>query len=152
MNILNELKKDHKQVKALCKRIKKEEDGPAKRRLKSFLQLADLLDRHTMAEEEALYERIKPEGSKGKDLALEGYEEHHVADVLIGELKNLAVEDEHHIDEEEEEMFEVARKLGTKELNKAGKEFLELRNVADAIAPKGTFSGAQKRQAPPAHP
>ena len=54
---------------------------------------------------------------------LEGYEEHHVVDLLLGELSDLAVDDEtwgakakvmqenveHHIEEEEGEMFPQAR-------------------------------------------
>ena len=67
--------------------------------------------------------------SGGKDLALEGYQEHHVADLLIKELHDLAKDDErwgakfkvlkenleHHIDEEEGPMFRTARGLFSRE-------------------------------------
>ena len=56
---------------------------------------------------------------------LEGYEEHHVVDLLMGELEQLDVADEswgakatvmkenieHHIEEEEGEMFKTARSV-----------------------------------------
>jgi hemerythrin-like domain-containing protein len=56
---------------------------------------------------------------------LEAYEEHHVVDKLMGELENLPVDDEtwgakakvmkenieHHIEEEEGEMFRKARQV-----------------------------------------
>ncbi len=158
MSIFTELKKDHKQVKALCKAIEKEEESP-KKRLKHFLELANLLSHHTYAEEEAFYERLKPEGGKARALALEGYEEHHVADFLLSELKNLSVEDEHwtakftvlkeslehHIEEEEEDMFATARKKFSKaELEQAGKAFLKLKKAGDSIPDKHTFAGSQR--------
>ena len=62
---------------------------------------------------------------KAKDIVLEGYEEHHVVDLLMGELESLDVSDEtwgakaivmkenieHHIEEEEGEMFKQARQV-----------------------------------------
>ena len=80
---------------------------------------------------------------------LEGYQEHHVADLIIRELHKLAKNDEkwgakfkvleeniaHHIEEEERKMFPTARAvLTTEELNdlgvrmKALKAKLEKRN------------------------
>lgn len=159
MNLFSELKKDHKRIKDLCSRVKKEENGSKKRQLKSFLELADLLSHHSFAEEESLYARLKPEGGKAKDLSLEGYEEHHVADFLIGELKNLAVEDErwkpkfevltealeHHIKEEENAIFDIARKKLSKEvILQAGEQFLTLKKSGDSVPDKSTWSGAQR--------
>ena len=156
MSILVELKKDHKKIKALCKRIKADAKLAPKRRLKTFLELADLVARHSFAEEETLYTRLKPEGDKAKALALEGYEEHHVADFLIGELKHLAVDDdhwtakfdvlkeplEHHIEEEEACTFAQARAtFDAPELKEAGREFLELRKLDDGRAHKEGWSG-----------
>ncbi|HET7482291.1 MAG TPA: hemerythrin domain-containing protein, partial [Actinomycetota bacterium] len=57
--------------------------------------------------------------------ALEGYEEHHVVNEIMGELEQTPVDDErwgakasvmkenieHHIEEEEEEMFKKARQI-----------------------------------------
>lgn len=158
MNIFVELKKDHKKIKALLKRIKADDEAP-KRQLKTFLELADLVDRHSFAEEESFYERLKPEGEKARGLAFEGYEEHHVADILIHELKHLTAGGdkwnakfevlkealEHHIEEEEADFFAIARK----KLNRAAqaevaREFLELRKSSQGRAKKETWSGAHQ--------
>ena len=62
---------------------------------------------------------------KAKDIVLEGYQEHHVVDLLMSELEELDVTDEtwgakalvmkenieHHIEEEEGEMFKTARSV-----------------------------------------
>ena len=75
-------------------------------------------------EEEIFYPALK-EHPKAKDIVLEGYEEHHVVDLLMGELEALDVADEtwgakakvmkenieHHIEEEEGEMFKQARQV-----------------------------------------
>jgi hemerythrin-like domain-containing protein len=60
---------------------------------------------------------------EGKDLVLEGFQEHHVADLIVKELQEVAADNEqwaakfkvlkenieHHIEEEEGEMFRTAR-------------------------------------------
>ena len=72
---------------------------------------------------------------KAKDIVLEGFQEHHVVDLLMKELEELDVTDEtlgakaivmkenieHHIEEEEGEMFKTARSVFDKaELDKLG--------------------------------
>jgi len=66
---------------------------------------------------------------KAEDIVLEAFEEHHVVDVLMGELEALDVSDEtwgakalvmkenieHHIGEEEGEMFTAARRVFDRE-------------------------------------
>ena len=79
---------------------------------------------HETIEEEIFYPELKTH-PKAKDIVLEGFEEHHVVDLLMGELESLDVEDEswgakatvmkenieHHIEEEEGEMFKTARSV-----------------------------------------
>ncbi|MDH4113069.1 MAG: hemerythrin domain-containing protein, partial [Actinomycetota bacterium] len=92
------------------------------------------LEVHESIEEEIFYPALK-EHPKTKDLALEGYEEHHVVDMVMGEIEGIAPNDEtwmakftvmkenleHHIEEEEGEMFEQARKVfDDDELGKLG--------------------------------
>ena len=81
---------------------------------------------HEAIEEEIFYPALK-EHPKTKDIALEGYEEHHVVDMVMGELEGVDVSDEtwmakftvmkenleHHIEEEEDEMFPKAEQVFT---------------------------------------
>jgi RNA-splicing ligase RtcB len=75
-------------------------------------------------EEEIVYPAFR-EQCKLKDIVLEGYEEHHVVNLIMDEIDHEAVTDEtwtakvkvmkenveHHVEEEEEKMFPLARKL-----------------------------------------
>ena len=75
-------------------------------------------------EEEVLYPALKAH-PKAKELTLEAYEEHHVVDLVLEELENTPVTDEqwgakftvakenieHHIEEEEGEMFRDIREV-----------------------------------------
>jgi hemerythrin-like domain-containing protein len=89
---------------------------------------------HELIEEKILYPALKPH-AEARDVVLEGYQEHHVADLLVKELHQLATDDEkwgakfkvlkesieHHIEEEEEEMFRTARAvLSRDELHELG--------------------------------
>ena len=79
---------------------------------------------HETIEEEIFYPALK-EHPKAKELVLEGYEEHHVVDTVMAELEGLDVSDEtwgakaqvmkenveHHMEEEEGEMFKQARQV-----------------------------------------
>ncbi len=79
---------------------------------------------HEAIEEEIFYPALK-EHPKTKDLALEGYEEHHVVDMVMAEIEGVEPSDEiwmakftvlkenleHHIEEEEGEMFPQAEKV-----------------------------------------
>ncbi len=119
------LKSDHD----MFRKMFKEYEGLGDRAFKSKLDLATTifaeLAAHELIEEEIFYPAIRRNATKeGIEIVLEGYEEHHVADLIVEELKVLDVEDEtydakfkvltenveHHIDEEEEELFPEARK------------------------------------------
>jgi hypothetical protein len=121
VNALTLLRKDHAEVKEMLKQAEGA-DGPKKRQL--FESLKRELDVHEQIEEEIFYPALK-DHPKTKELALEGYEEHDVVDHVMGELSAMSPEDEtwdakwsvmeenlkHHINEEEREMFEQARKV-----------------------------------------
>ena len=96
-----------------------------KTREQTFTKLKADLEVHEAIEEEIFYPALK-EHPKTRDIALEGYEEHHVVDTVMGEMlgparratrrgrakftvmkENL----EHHIEEEEGEMFKQARQV-----------------------------------------
>jgi hemerythrin-like domain-containing protein len=106
------------------------------------------LNLHELIEEEVLYPALKPH-ALARDIVLEGYQEHHVADVIINELHELAKDDErwgakfkvlkesleHHIEEEENTMFPIARAVFSREeLSVLGAQMKKLR--ARIRAPK----------------
>jgi hemerythrin superfamily protein len=137
MSILNDLHTDHENAKAALTKILRATDS--KDRKKIFTRFADELTAHSRAEEKVFYTRLR-KTEEGKDQALEGTVEHHVVDRLIEDMKknsNAMSDDwsaqcrvlkellEHHIKEEEGDMFKTARKtFDAKLLEKMGEEFL----------------------------
>lgn len=124
MNALTLLKRDHDEVKGMLSTLDETTERAVKTRGETFTKLRSELDIHETIEEEIFYPALK-EHPKTKDIALEGYEEHHVVDTVLGEMLDLDVSDEtwtakftvmkenleHHIEEEETVMFEQARQV-----------------------------------------
>jgi hemerythrin superfamily protein len=118
------LKADHDKVKALLEDLDATTERGVKTREELFATIKGELTVHEIIEEEIFYPALKSH-PKAVDIVLEGYEEHHVVDVLMGELESLDVSDEtwgakasvmkenveHHIEEEEGEMFQKARQV-----------------------------------------
>ena len=128
MDALAMLKTDHDKVKKLLADLESTTERGVKTREELFARIKSELTVHEIIEEEIFYPALK-DHPKAKDLVLEGYEEHHVVDVLLGELEGLDVADEtwgakakvmqenveHHIEEEEGEMFAQARAVFDRE-------------------------------------
>jgi hemerythrin-like domain-containing protein len=124
VNAIKLLEDDHRKVKKLLEQGDETTERAAKTRTKLFEQLQSEMEVHEAIEEEIFYPALK-QHEKAKDIVLEGYEEHHVVDKIIGELEGVDVQDEtwaakfavmkenieHHIEEEENEMFEQAREI-----------------------------------------
>ena len=134
MDALKLLKQDHDDVKTMLSDLEDTTERAEKTRTEGLATLKAELEVHELIEEEIFYPALK-EHPKTKDLALEGYEEHHVVDMVMGEIEGIAPNDEtwmakftvmkenleHHIEEEEGEMFEQARKVfDDDELGKLG--------------------------------
>jgi hemerythrin-like domain-containing protein len=98
-------------------------------------QIIQKLTVHSTIEEEIFYPAVRSLGSqKAEDTILEALEEHHVVKLVLEELPEIDPEDEHfsakmtvlselvehHADEEEDEMFTLAAKLGDGELETLG--------------------------------
>jgi hemerythrin superfamily protein len=124
MDAIALLKADHDKVKRLLTELESTTERGVKTRTELFATIKGELTLHEIVEEEIFYPELKAH-PKAKDIVLEGYEEHHVVDMLMGELEALDVEDEtwgakalvmkenieHHIEEEEGEMFQKARSV-----------------------------------------
>lgn len=122
MNAIQLLKEDHNKVSHLFGKVKGSDSDSEKQKL--FEQIKQELEVHTHIEETVFYPKLKEE-EELKDIVLEGIEEHHQAKIFLRELSNLAddsekfepklkvlMEDiEHHVQEEEGQMFPKVEKV-----------------------------------------
>ena len=124
MNALTLLNTDHDKVKKVLAELEPTTERGVKTRQELFATIKGELTVHEIIEEEIFYPELKSH-PKARNIVLEGYEEHGVVDTLMGELEDLPVDDEtwgpkakvmkenieHHIEEEEGEMFKQARRV-----------------------------------------
>ena len=124
MDALKLLKQDHDKVKKLLSELDDTTERAVKTRPQLFERIKRELTIHETIEEEILYPTFEAQ-AKLKDIVLEGYQEHHVVDLVMREIAGVSPEDErwgaklsvmkenveHHIEEEEGEMFKQARQL-----------------------------------------
>jgi len=142
MDALNLIKQDHKRLRKLLDEALQAE-GP--RREERMDHLRTELVAHERMEEEVLYPRLRDE-KKAHQSVLEAYEEHHVADVILDELLDVPPETdlwkaklkvlkenvEHHMDEEEDELFKNARAvLDREELDRLGERMERIKRSAE---------------------
>jgi hypothetical protein len=142
------LKQDHEKVKKLMEEIDSTTERGVKTREELFAKFKQEMSIHEQIEEKIFYPRLT-EQAKTKEIALEGYEEHHVVDVVIAELEGVPYDDEHwgakftvmkenvehHIEEEEGEMFKLARQaLDKDELEELGERMEAMKKELQAQA------------------
>ena len=126
MNAFTLLKADHKKVAGILEKIDATTERGVKTREELFTQLKTELDIHTQIEETIFYPTLE-KADETHDITLEAFEEHKVVKTLLGELESLGKDKEewtakftvlkenieHHVEEEEGEMFTKARKVLT---------------------------------------
>ena len=133
MDAFSLLKEDHRKVEELFKQL---ESATGKKKLSVFEQIKTELELHTHIEEKILYPALE-EPKETHDLTLEAYEEHDVVKRLLRELGRAKTADdeweakakvlqenvEHHVEEEENELFKkAAAALGQEEIEALGEE------------------------------
>ncbi|HKR23035.1 MAG TPA: hemerythrin domain-containing protein [Pyrinomonadaceae bacterium] len=133
MDAFSLLKEDHRKVAELFKQL---ESATGKKKLTVFEQIKTELELHTHIEEKIFYPALE-EPEQTHDLTLEAYEEHDVVKRLLRELGRAKTADdeweakakvlqenvEHHVEEEENELFKKARAvLGQEEIEALGEE------------------------------
>ncbi|HEY6661019.1 MAG TPA: hemerythrin domain-containing protein [Pyrinomonadaceae bacterium] len=126
------LKADHRKVEELFTQL---ESASGARKLSVFNQIKTELELHTQLEEKIFYPALE-EPEETHDLTLEAYEEHAMVKKLLGELsrartandeweakaKVLQENVEHHVEEEENELFPKAdQALSDEELDELGR-------------------------------
>lgn len=135
------LETDHRRFEDLLKQGEETTSRAVKRRTRLLDTLTAELNLHELIEEKILYPALEPH-AEANEIVREGYEEHHVADLVVKELHAMARDDErwgakfkvlkenidHHIEEEERKMFRIARAvLGRDELDDLGRRMKALK-------------------------
>ena len=131
MDAIDLLKADHKKVKGLLTELAGTTTRAVKKRAELLEQIRVNLKAHTQIEEEIFYPAFKKAGEKEEArMYYEAMEEHRAAgDLVLPDLLNTAPDSEqfggrakvlkelveHHVKEEEQEMFKDAKKLLSKE-------------------------------------
>ena len=136
MNPFELLKKDHKKVADLMEKLEKTTERGVKTREELFGKIQEELEIHTHIEETIFYPVLQKEKDT-EDITREAFEEHKVVKNLLAELAALKKDDEqwlpkftvlkenveHHVEEEEGEMFKDAREaIEKEELERLGDE------------------------------
>ena len=152
MDALTMLIEDHEKVKGLLEELGKTDEGDTQQREELFGTIKAELSVHEIIEEEIFYPALK-EHPKAREIVLEAYEEHNVVDTIMGEMEKTPFDDEtwgakakvmtenieHHIEEEEGEMFRKARQVFNKgELEELGVRMTERRQAAKAEMESGS--------------
>src|SRR5581483_8364043 len=145
MDPIQLLKRQHRQVESLFKSLQKTED-PQERR-EGVQELQRSLELHMRIEEEIFYPAVREVELTRLDPADERF---HAKAKVLEELVR------HHVEEEEKELFRIAKKLGTEALDELGermsaeagegREAAELESEDGAHAAAGAGRGRHPRR------
>ena len=148
MNAFTLLKADHEKVAGILSSIEETTERAVKGRNDLFAKLKSELDLHAKIEEEILYPALE-ETDEAREITLEAYEEHRLVKQLLTELEAepkdteewtakfsvLKENIEHHVEEEEGEMFKKARQaLSEEEIETLGEQLQAAKQQSKAAA------------------
>ena len=150
MNAIDLLKQQHDQVEELFKKIENAKSGKEE----LFDQIADALAVHSAIEEQHFYPATKD--TRTEELLHEAVEEHLGVKRIIADLLEMEPDDpqfeakikvlkeqvEHHVEEEEKELFPKVRKMHSKE------ELEDLGVLMEDTAQELKQRGAPRMQVP----
>jgi hemerythrin superfamily protein len=149
-NAITMLKSDHATVKRLMRELNETNERATKQREALVAQIERELKMHAQLEEEIFYPAFKAaaRGSEAEDLFYEAAEEHHIVDMVLPALKAANPKShefkakakvlsdllEHHIKEEETQMFKEARDLfGDDQLRELGDMMQARKDTIEAM-------------------
>lgn len=138
MDAIALLTEDHEKVKAMFEQYEGLSDRAHATKQKLAMQICTELTKHTMAEEEIFYPAVRETGKENEDMIDEAIVEHASAKDLVNQIMSMDSTDElydakvkvlseiieHHVKEEESEMFPKARKAKL-DLKALGQEIQE---------------------------
>ena len=123
-DVFDLIRSDHESVREIFKRMEETSERAPKARSTLLAELCDELLAHARAEQEVFYQALV-ERVNDRALVLEAVEEHGVVERAVFDLEACPPEDErwlakltvlrelveHHVEEEETEMFRLARQV-----------------------------------------
>lgn len=160
MDIIDLLDKEHREARELAQKLCDEEQDAGRRR-DIFKELKAAVTSHARAEEAAVYEALKDlDEDEAQDMAQEGYVEHGLLDHLFAKMGRstatlspswsahaVVVKEmlEHHVEDEEKEMFGLLRRHFSDEERRELAESFE-RHKAKAKGRGKAPAGARRAQ------
>src|SRR6185436_15828391 len=162
-NAITMLKSDHATVKRLLRELGETTERAVKQREALVSRIERELKTHAQIEEEVFYPAFQAvtENTDAEDLFYEAAEEHHIVDMVLPALKAAnpkshefgakakVLKDliEHHVKEEEGQMFAEARKLfGDEELRELGDMMQARKDTIEAMWDNPLLRQAKKLQ------
>jgi hemerythrin superfamily protein len=159
MDAVELLSSQHREVEKLFKEIENAEDPDDKEAL--FEDLADKLAIHAKIEEQFFYPAVREK--KTEDMILEAFVEHTSVKRLLADLleadpadatfdaqiKVLKEQIEHHVEEEEGQLFPAAKKvLSKEELGAIAQEMMAVQTELEDAEPRNDIPEELARQQP----
>jgi len=145
MDILETLKHDHKKVLDILDKLESTTDRALKTRKKEFEQLKMEILPHMYAEENFFYPYLldRLSDKDQRESIFEGIEEHYAARSVLNDTQDVSFSDEHwhpdikvlkelishHIEEEESEIFDIAKEI-VEDRSSAAEEFNRMKKEA----------------------
>lgn len=128
-NAVDLLMRQHEEFRARIEEFRSLSARPSKRKAELVRELSVDLVKHSMIEEQIFYPAVKNEITGLADQIDEDLEEHHVVDLLLAELNSMSPDakrydakvrvlienTEHHLEEEEDDLFPQVREQMTDE-------------------------------------
>lgn len=128
MDAIELLTEDHEKVAEIFEKLEPTTEKAVKKREELFNKLYTELDIHAQIEEQIFYPALK-KAAETREIALEGFEEHKIIKRILQEMESLSKDNEqwkakltvlqetveHHVEEEEGEMFKSAREVLSEE-------------------------------------
>ncbi|GGY88765.1 hemerythrin domain-containing protein [Pseudoduganella plicata] len=156
------LKQDHAEVKAMFKQFEElgERAYVAKKKLADKICLE--LTKHAIAEEEIFYPAMREEADDAEDMVDEATVEHASAKDLIAQISSMEPQDDlydakvkvlgeyidHHVQEEEKEMFPEAKKAGL-DMVELGRQIQARKDEITEIPPEPLLVAPSKQGSQP---
>ena len=146
MNVLKLLKKDHSNVQSLFSKFDHTGRSSHEKKGELFEKINRELQIHSRAEEEIFYPALKSLNDQGRKLVIEALKEHRDVDGLLTQISRLTPADknfdekmetlienvDHHVAEEEGEIFRVAEEnYSQEELEELGRQIEERKKIID---------------------